>query len=148
MLIVCQVSRHVPRHREGESSTQLGYDSIVERQRVRGLLCLHVTQLALTLGCSSFLSLEGANTTLDMSGLALIDFEEEEEISLVAGSDQSFQICAINCNLGRSSRNEGIYNDLVKDFRPLLKPWFERFQDFHPIRKLVFLWWNIRRDRA
>lgn len=118
---------------QNETDTSLLYDSAVERQRIRRLLCLHVNQLALTLGCNSFLPFEGANITLDTSTFDLIDFEGEKEISLWLDLTSLSKMAKSVAISGRSSRGRGSCNNLLDDLQPLLNQWFQRFQDFQPV---------------
>lgn len=110
----------------------------LERQRIRRLVCLHVNQLALTLGCTSFIPFESGNTLLSTSKLDKINMEGEKLTSLSIDLTSLSKMAKSVAISSRSGRGKGVYTSLFDDFKPLLNQWLQRFQEFEAVGKLVW----------
>lgn len=112
-------------------------DNSVAKQRLRRLLYLNVNQLALTLGCTSFLPPGLSNSSLSSSITTTVDAfgEGEKLISLWIDLTSLLKMAKGLSFSNRSSLRAGAYDGLLDHLQPLLSQWFHQFQSFKPVSK-------------
>ena len=117
--------------------SQSDSDELAAKQRLRRLLYLNMNQLALTLGCTSFLPPGVSNVATSPSAASVDDafWEGEKLIHLWIDLTSLLKMVKGFSFSGRSSLKTGAYDGMLDHFQPLLNQWYGRFQSFVPVSK-------------
>lgn len=117
----------------------------VAKNHIKRLLYLNVNQLALTLGCASFLPPGISNSLLSAASASTDNelLEGEQLISLWIDLTSLLKMAKAMSFSGRSKLRAEAYDDLKHHINPLLKQWYHQFQSFKRVSKFVYISYSM-----